>query len=217
MASVYVDLDGTLIVRDRSYASILVDACDRVGVEAEPEALVETYTSAFLGAFKELSSAPYRDACRETVREHGLDVSPGALRDARIEAELDALAPVPGAADALRGLREAGHNLGVLSNGTGEVQRAKLDRFGLADAFDVVLVSHELGAMKPDPEIFTIARRRLPNDRYVYVGDDPSHDIEPAARLGFETVQVVEEGTEAAPMADAEITPASFERVVDLV
>jgi putative hydrolase of the HAD superfamily len=63
--------------------------------------------------------------------------------------------------------------LGVLTNGDGAQQRAKLARFGLLGRMDGVFVSSEIGAAKPDPASFRIACEGLdvqPGEA-VFVGD----------------------------------------------
>lgn len=214
MAAIYFDVDGTLLEYDRPFEAVFEDAFGRAGVTPPPGAY-ETYSEAFFDAFEALSEDPYRDGFREVVTEYDLDARARDLRDALIDAELAAVSPPPGARDALAALREE-HDLGVLSNGIGDVQRAKLERHGLDDLFEVVLVSHELGVLKPDPEIFTIARRRLDADRYVYVCDDAEADVLPANELGFLTVQVVEEDGSDSP-ADAWIRRDEFDRIADVI
>jgi putative hydrolase of the HAD superfamily len=60
----------------------------------------------------------------------------------------------PDVADCLRGLREAGLRLGVITNSESVHQRGKLRAVGLADAFDAVVISGEIGVSKPDRAIF---------------------------------------------------------------
>lgn len=94
---------------------------------------------------------------------------------------------VPGVVAALRA---AGVRLGVVSN-WGPWLRAVLDHEGLSDAFDVVVVSGEVGVEKPDPRIFELALQDLgtaPGPHVVYVGDDPAVDVEGATRVGLRAI-----------------------------
>lgn len=81
----------------------------------------------------------------------------------------------------------AGLRTGVVSNSDGPHQRAKLAAVGLADAFEVVVISGEVGHPKPDPRIFVEACRQLalPPDRVVYVGDRLDVDAQGAAAAGL--------------------------------
>lgn len=236
MAVIYFDIDGTLLQFDRPFDRIFALACERVGVEA-PEGTYETYTAAFFDAFEALSSDPYREGARAAVDHHDLATDPTSLADAVLASERESTSVVAGARKALAALDEE-HRLGILSNGVGDVQRAKLARHGLGDRFEVELVSHDLGVLKPDPEIFSIARDRLDADRYVYVADDVDHDIRPATDLGFETVHVVaddgddsvdfaeDDGDDSvassvddavAPVADHRVGATEFGRIPDVL
>jgi putative hydrolase of the HAD superfamily len=90
----------------------------------------------------------------------------------------------------LEALKERGHSLGIITNGSREYQRTKLKTPGLASCFDLIVVSGEEGIAKPDVGIFQLAADRLgvtPAD-CVFVGDNPSTDILGAHQAGMETV-----------------------------
>ncbi|HEY2139554.1 MAG TPA: HAD-IA family hydrolase [Chthoniobacterales bacterium] len=76
--------------------------------------------------------------------------------------------------------------LAVISNFDGRL-RMILEHLGVSNVFSHVFLSSELGADKPDPEIF---RRALelsaarPDDA-LHVGDDPERDWEGATRAGL--------------------------------
>ncbi|MGW1493872.1 HAD family hydrolase [Streptomyces sp. NPDC002402] len=55
----------------------------------------------------------------------------------------------PDVRDGLLSLRRAGWILGVVTNGAVGIQRAKLQRAGLAHAFHGMCISEEVGARKP--------------------------------------------------------------------
>ncbi len=85
--------------------------------------------------------------------------------------------------------RAAGIATGLLSNswGTRRYPRARL-----AELFDAVTISGEVGLRKPAPEIYALAAQRLgadPSD-CVYV-DDIAANLPPAAELGMATVHHV--------------------------
>jgi putative hydrolase of the HAD superfamily len=77
--------------------------------------------------------------------------------------------------------------LGVLSNGSRDQQRAKLERTGILARFSVVVISEEVGAGKPDRAIFRAACERagLPPEECVYVGDRPGADARAACAAGL--------------------------------
>lgn len=61
----------------------------------------------------------------------------------------------------LRALRKLGLRLAAITNASGEHQRAKLGALGLQTAFDVVVISGEIGVAKPHQAIFRRACRAL--------------------------------------------------------
>ncbi len=87
---------------------------------------------------------------------------------------------------ALEGLRAQGVRLGVLSNWDYRL-RGLLDEFQLAQYFEVILISSELGFAKPDARIFQLALERagVSPQEIVHTGDDLELDITPARAAGF--------------------------------
>lgn len=91
----------------------------------------------------------------------------------------------PDVLDALRQLRER-FQLAVISNFDGRL-RLILQHLGISRYFSHIFVSSELGADKPDPEIFrrAITIMHLKPDEVVHVGDDPERDWKAAAAVGL--------------------------------
>lgn len=96
----------------------------------------------------------------------------------------------PGALDALERLRDLGIRLGLVTNGTGADQRAKIDRFGLARYFDHILIEGEFGYGKPEPRVYTAAMHVLGTQPPVtwFVGDNLEWDVAAPQRLGLHAV-----------------------------
>ena len=92
-------------------------------------------------------------------------------------------AEVPGA---LARLERLGLHRVVISNSNGTA-RAKLERLGLASAFDFVIDSHDVGVEKPDPAIFRIALGRLGVEprAVLHVGDFFHIDVAGARAAGL--------------------------------
>jgi putative hydrolase of the HAD superfamily len=89
---------------------------------------------------------------------------------------------VPAALDRLRGRVR----MGVVSNANGTV-RAKLARIGLAEYFELIIDSQEVGIEKPDPRIFALALERMgvAPAQAAYVGDLYHVDVVGAAAAGL--------------------------------
>lgn len=82
--------------------------------------------------------------------------------------------------------------LGIVTNGAGCLQREKLAASGLQDYFDVVVVSGEFGAGKPEASIFRHAMAQLDSepDRTVMIGDSLPRDIDGATAAGLGAIWV---------------------------
>ena len=76
--------------------------------------------------------------------------------------------------------------LAVISNFDGRL-RFILQHLGISNYFSYIFISSELGADKPDPEIFRRALKimQLNADEVLHVGDDPERDWKAAAAAGL--------------------------------
>ena len=81
--------------------------------------------------------------------------------------------------------------LAVISNFDGRL-RLILQHLGIAKYFAHVFISSELGADKPDPEIFrrAIAIMRLKPNEVLHAGDDPERDWQAAKVAGLSVFQL---------------------------
>lgn len=101
----------------------------------------------------------------------------------------------PDAAALLRGLRDRGIAVGLLSNTTWPRQWHDdfLARDGVFDLFDATTYTSELDHVKPHPEAFHAALRQLgvgTSEHTVFVGDRAYDDVRGAADVGMRTVLV---------------------------
>jgi putative hydrolase of the HAD superfamily len=81
--------------------------------------------------------------------------------------------------------------LAIVSNFDGRL-RVILERLGISKYFGHIFISSEIGADKPDPEIFRRAVKFLgwqPGD-VLHVGDDPERDWHAAAIAGLSTFKL---------------------------
>jgi len=98
----------------------------------------------------------------------------------RLDGELVAL---------IRHLRGEGYRTALLSNAPADL-RLLLDELGIADAFDVTIISGCEGLMKPDPAIFELALARLDvrADEAVFV-DDFRVNVAAARQVGLHAIR----------------------------
>lgn len=89
--------------------------------------------------------------------------------------------------DAVRHARGAGVRTGLISNSWGT---SRYDRDLLAELFDGVVISGEVGMRKPAPDIYRLGAEQigLAPERCVFVDDLP-FNLKPAAELGMATVR----------------------------
>ncbi|MGA9859115.1 MAG: HAD family phosphatase [Solirubrobacteraceae bacterium] len=92
--------------------------------------------------------------------------------------------------DAVRRARAAGVRTGLISNSWGT---SRYDRGLLAELFDGVVISGEVGMRKPTPEIYALGAEAIAVDagECVFV-DDLRFNLSPARELGMATVHHVE-------------------------
>jgi putative hydrolase of the HAD superfamily len=112
------------------------------------------------------------------------------------------------AEEALRQFRGS-YPLALVTNGAACLQREKFAASNLSDFFEVVVVSADVGAAKPDASIFEHALSQLgaTPDRAVMVGDSIPKDIDGALAAGLEAVWLNRGG---------EATPADRDELVEI-
>lgn len=117
------------------------------------------------------------------------------------------IAVFPRTAPTLQTLRNAGVRLGLVTNGTGAEQRGKIDRFGLAGYFELILIEGEVGFGKPDVRIYekALSLLNLPPDAVRMVGDNLVWDVQAPQSLGIYSVW--NDYQHMGLPADSQITP----------
>lgn len=110
----------------------------------------------------------------------------------------------PDTVTTLQSLRST-YALGMITNGTPDLQSEKIRRTALAGYFDVILISGAVGIGKPDPRIFAMALEQLavPAAATVMVGDNMFRDIKGAQQAGVKGVWI----PRADGLRDASVTP----------
>lgn len=98
----------------------------------------------------------------------------------------------------MRELRRRGLATAVVSNCDHSTRRV-VERLGLYDEVNVVILSFEVGAAKPSPEIYRAALDRLnvEPENALFVDDQAAY-CDGAAALGIQTVLIVRDGAEPA-------------------
>ncbi len=184
--AILFDLDGTLLDRDSGIEPFLVEQCKRYSLNHLP---FEKYLHRFI----ELDEHGYVDK-EKVYQELGAEFEiPLTAEELAADFRLNSgkhCKPFPGAMELLEHLRSRWYKLGIITNGYGESQRAKLVEFGLLDRVDEALISGEEQLRKPDKRIFKLAADRLgvTAAECVFVGDNPEADIFGAHQSGMKTI-----------------------------
>ena len=141
--------------------------------------------------------AELRWRCAEVLRdalELELDLDLGTIEAALLAAIR--FEPFPDTVPALRALRAAGVKLVAASNWDVSLHE-QLERTGLTPLLDGALSSAEVGAPKPDPEIFAraLALAGASPEEALHVGDDVEADVGGALAAGLEPVLIDRDGS----------------------
>ncbi|HUX07208.1 MAG TPA: HAD family hydrolase [Acidobacteriota bacterium] len=107
------------------------------------------------------------------------------------------ISPDPGAASLLADLRNK-YKLALVTNFDHPPHLHQyLPTTGLAEVFDVIVISAEVGVRKPSPGIFEIALERtgLDASNVIYVGDSPADDVPGALEAGIKPVLISRSGS----------------------
>ena len=101
--------------------------------------------------------------------------------------------PIDGTADLLLELRTEGVRLYALSNWSAETFPIARRRYPFLEWFDGIVISGEVGVIKPDPGIFEhlVARYAIEPGTAVFI-DDSAVNVEAADRLGFIALRFVD-------------------------
>lgn len=101
--------------------------------------------------------------------------------------------PIPGARESLRGLKQKGFLLGIITDTMYPVawKMLRLEKAGVAEFIDIVACSTDLGAHKPDPVVYSYALKQasLKPDESIFVGH-LGIELEGAHNAGMITIAI---------------------------
>jgi putative hydrolase of the HAD superfamily len=181
---VFFDIGGVMY-DDRVYANALRQALRDAGASFADEAFEIEYTKA-----RAEQRGPFRRRLADRFLGSDADIEQLERMAAPYWAyPADALeSDVRSCLDVLRNR----FRLGVIANQPSAVRTA-LDRDGLADYFEVLGLSDDLGLRKPDPRLFEAALEAagVEGARAAMVGDRLDYDMRPARQVGMRTVWVL--------------------------
>lgn len=194
--NLFFDLDDTLLDFRQSERTALTETLRHASLPAT-DTVCRRYSEINAGYWKRLERHEItRDALKirrfcDLFAEFGIRNADPAAVAADYENRLGRQSfLVTGARETLIRLRQS-YRLFAASNGTGAVQRSRLAGAGLADLFESLFLSGELGAEKPSAAFFDACFARFPElkrSETVLIGDSLSSDIAGGHHAGLLTV-----------------------------
>lgn len=189
-----LDLDHTLFDSDASESAAFAQTMAAAGV-GNPARYAASYRSINLELWARVERgeiSPQHVRTRRFERlaaEENIDADPLQMADDFVSG-LGANGDLyDGAREMLEQLSDQA-TLALITNGLGEVQRTRIERLGIDEYFDAVVISAEVGAAKPGRKIFDIAFEALDfpsRKRSLMVGDNLASDIQGGANYGIAT------------------------------
>ncbi len=187
---IYFDIDGTLCNYGRDPRDALKQACEGVGLTADLDPF--EYYDYYKAVAAEKPGGHYHDISNEAYLRllqkegYGDRRTAEKLGESYRRIRLASIELYPDTKEVLETLSGRYH-LGIISNGPSEIQRDKLQRFGLANYFDTIIISGEVGVEKPSRTIFHLALRQSKAEaaRSAHVGDNLSDDVKGALESGL--------------------------------
>jgi len=182
-----LDLDNTLVGRAEAFEAWASGQVDVSGRSADDLAAILAADEGGHGSKSALA--------RVLIDRLGWDDDVPAAIERFRAGILDGVRAYDGVVLALDELRGAGHQVAVVTNGTSAQQRAKIERCGLGDHVDAVVVSGEEGVAKPDPRLLEVALERLgaadvDRSQVWMVGDAAHADVAAGRAAGTRTAWV---------------------------
>ncbi|WP_432008030.1 HAD family hydrolase [Streptomyces parvus] len=177
----FFDLDGTLADRQSALSDVLTRLCRSHAFSPDAEQWLRA-------ALADRATVDDFARLRESF---GMEMSAADLWREYVDLMAAAVTCRPEVLEGLARLRAAAWTIGVITNGAGDIQRAKLAGTGLADLVDGVAASGDLEIRKPDRRLFELGATRCGvtlADGGWMVGDNPTGDIGGGQQAGLSTI-----------------------------
>ena len=199
--AILFDLDDTILVTNVMADQIWEEVCKSFAKRLKP-----LDPNTLLDAIREQREWYWKDPHRHRlgrlrVSNARLDIVSGVFKrlgiqnlalaqqmaDSHLTLSNNAMHPSKGSLETLQLLKDKGVRLSLVTNGSKETQRHKINRFGLEPFFDCILVEGEFGIGKPDERVYRHVLKQLnaqPKDTWM-VGDNLEWEVIVPQRLGI--------------------------------
>ncbi|WP_432798069.1 HAD family hydrolase [Poriferisphaera sp. WC338] len=105
---------------------------------------------------------------------------------------IDAMQLMPGVLDALKAFKARGIKTALMTNGQGDMQRTKVNKFDLTPLFDAILIEGELGFGKPTEKFYYYALDQLgvAAAETWAIGDNLHWEVDAPQQLGMKGIWI---------------------------
>lgn len=191
---VLFDVDGTLVDSTYHHAVAWHRAFTRQGMQVP---MWRVHRTIGMGGDKFVGVV----AGDEVEEERGDELREAWKEEyAELMAEVE---PLPGAADLVRSLEEAGYVVALASSGEKPFADAAVEDLGVGGQVSAVTTTTDAENSKPDPDILQATLDQLDGvERAILVGDTP-YDVEAAARIGLGCVGLLTGGFSRSELEEA--------------
>ena len=176
------DLDGTLAETDSLHLPTWVDVLSPYGVEVDEEFYRESISG-------RSTSKIVEDLLPDLPAEEGRKLADA--KEASFRERARELEPLPGLLDFMEEAKNRGLSLALVTNAPEENVEAILLALELGEFFDEVVLSDEVGPVKPDPAPYRAALDKLgvaPDEALAF--EDSTSGIASAVGAGIPTVGI---------------------------
>ena len=180
--ALFFDLDGTLAETDSLHLPTWVDVLRPYGIEIDEEFYRERISG-------RSNSKIVEDLLPDLSAKEGRDLADA--KEASFRERADELEPLPGLLDFMREAKNRGLSLALVTNAPEENVEAMLLALELREFFDEVVLSDEVGPVKPDPAPYRAALDRLgvaPEEALAF--EDSTSGIASSVGVGIPTVGI---------------------------
>ncbi len=186
-----LDMAGTTVEDDGAVEKAFLAALEALQIPEQRRPPMAAYVRDTMGTSKiEVFRALFGD--EETAHEAN------RAFETAYEAGIDAVMPIPGAAEAIAGLRAQGVRVALTTGFSPRTRDLLLDALGWGDIADLVLSPSDAGRGRPCPDMILTAVLRLHVDavQAVAVAGDTAADVTAGLRAGASVVAGVLTGTD---------------------
>jgi HAD superfamily hydrolase (TIGR01509 family) len=176
------DLDGTLAETDSVHLPTWVDVLRPHGIEIDERFFRENISG-------RSNSKIVEDLFPHLSAEDGRDLAD--FKEERFRERVHELEPLPGLLDFMREAKRRGLALALVTNAPEQNVEAMLLTLELEGFFDEVVLSDEIGSVKPDPAPYRTALEKLgvvPEEALAF--EDSTSGITSAAGAGIPTIGI---------------------------